>query len=113
MKFTSRQMQMVILALGVVLILFGAFNAMFDFNLDPKLESDISNYILIAAAMLFIYSRQLRTKENLAAKAEEDAEKEALEAKPVDADAAALEVEPAASEADSDDTGNSGDGSKS
>lgn len=81
MKFTSKQMQIAVLLLGVALVLFGAFNAMFDFNLDPKLESDISNYILIGAAVLFIYSRQLRTKENLAAKAEEDAEKEALEAK--------------------------------
>ncbi len=100
MKFTSRQMQMVILALGVVLILFGAFNAMFDFNLDPKLESDISNYILIGAAMLFIYSRQLRTKENLAAKTDEEAEQEALEAKPAETDATA--------EAVSDESGNSG-----
>ena len=105
MKFTSRQMQIVIVALGVVLILFGAFNAMFDFNLDPKLESDISNYILIAAAMLFIYSRQLRTKENLAAKAEEDAEKGALEAKPADAEEPSVAV--------TDETENSGDRSKS
>jgi hypothetical protein len=106
MKFTSRQMQYAVLALGVVLILFGAFNAMFDFNLDPKLESDISNYILIAAAMIFIYSRQLRTKENLAAKAEEEAEQTALEAKPADADSGAAKTV-------SDDSENSGDGSKS
>ncbi len=72
-------MQLGVLALGVALILFGALNAIFDFKLDPKLENDISNYILIAAAVLFVYSRQLRTKETLAAKAEEEAETEALE----------------------------------
>ncbi len=105
MKFTSRQMQLGVLALGVVLILFGALNSFFDFNLDPKLENDISNYILIGAAVLFIYSRQLRTKENLAAKAEEEAEAEALEAKPAETDATA--------EALSDESGNSGEESKS
>jgi len=55
--------------------------------------------------MLFIYSRQLRTKENLAAKAEEDAEQEALEAKSADTEGPTAAV--------ADDTGNTGDGSKS
>lgn len=67
MKPTSKQMMIVALSAGIGLIVFAILNANFNFGLDPKLESDISTYGMLAGFAALMWSRKLRKEENEAA----------------------------------------------
>lgn len=67
MKFTSKQLQIAAITVGVSIILFGIFRAIFKFEMDAKLESDIATYAMLGGFALLIWSRKVRKEENRAA----------------------------------------------
>lgn len=67
MKFTAKQLQIAAIVVGVSIILFGLFRAIFKFEMDSKLESDIATYAMLGGFALLIWSRKVRKEENQAA----------------------------------------------
>jgi len=90
MKFTSKQLMMVALFIGIGLIIFAALNATLHFGLDEKLESDISTYGMLGGLGILFWSRKIRTQEEADARAKKEADEES--ALPVDSDADATVV---------------------
>ena len=84
MKFTSKQLMMVALFIGIGLIVFAVLNATLDFSLDEKLGNDISTYGMLGGLGILFWSRKVRTQEEADARSRKEEDNEA--ANSVDAD---------------------------
>jgi hypothetical protein len=80
MKFTSKQLMLAALSIGIGLILFAVLSASLDFGLDPKTESDISTYGMIGGLAILLWSRKTRAQEEADARAKKEEEEKALQA---------------------------------
>jgi len=102
MKVTRSHLQIAILVLGGILILYGIVKLLFKINLGPVIEQNLPTVVMVGAAGIFLWNRQLWSQEKKAeeAKAEQEkAEQEKAEQEKVEQEKAAVEAQaPADSE---------------
>jgi len=75
MKVTRQHLQIAILVLGGILILYGVLKILFHLNFGPWVEQNLPTGIMIGAAVIFVWNRQLWNEEQKK-KAEEEKEAE-------------------------------------
>jgi hypothetical protein len=76
MKVTNFHLRIAILALGGLLILYGVVKMLFKIDLGPAIEQNLPTVIMVGAAAIFIWNRQIWNQERKR-EAEEAAQKEA------------------------------------
>ena len=72
MKITRKTLLIIIAALGVLLIAYGALRHFTDFSLGETGDKYISDVIIMTALGIFLYNRKLAKDERLAKEAAEN-----------------------------------------
>ena len=73
MKFTvtRRHLMFALYALGGILILYGVVKLLFKVNLGPLIEENLPTVVMVGAAVIFVWNRDLWKKEEKAREEEE------------------------------------------
>lgn len=90
MKVTNNHLRIAILVLGGILILYGLLKILFKIDFGPWLDQNLPTGIMLGAAAIFVWNRQIWNREKKERDAEEAARKAAeetsSEASPSDGD---------------------------
>ncbi len=63
MKLTENHLKLVVIGIGVLFIVYGILRKVLNFNVDEALEKNVVTALFVLAAVLFLYGRNLRKKE--------------------------------------------------
>lgn len=75
-KVTRQHLLIVLYVLGGSLILYGLLKILFKINLGPDVEKNFPTVVMVGAAVLFVWNRDMWKKEQ-AARDEKEAKKKA------------------------------------
>lgn len=75
MKITSKLLQIGAIVCALFLIVFFLGKMIFKFEVDPKLENDVSTYVFLIGIGLWMWSRSVRKKEYEASQSAEEEKK--------------------------------------
>jgi hypothetical protein len=80
-KVTRRHLMVALYVLGGSLILYGLLKLILKINLGSAIEENLPTVVMVGAAVIFVWNRDLWKKEEKA-REEEEARKKALEETP-------------------------------
>lgn len=63
MKLKSKHLMFIVGGIGGLLILFGAAQALFKFEVDKNISEKAVTFLFILAAVLYVYSKKKRKEE--------------------------------------------------